>query len=122
MIQSHCCFLLQKALKTRLFYETVEEIWLSTEIGLDDYSKVSNLGNFVDYSSFDGAISKMIGEDETSWGLSEQEIRDIKPIFDISHYESSVTSQLFLKLFLNGNTLTTDVIEAKINNLYLALA
>ena len=64
----------------------------------------------------------MIGEDETSWGLSEQEIRDIKPIFDISHYESSVTSQLFLKLLLNGNTLTTDVIEAKINSLYLALA
>ena len=64
----------------------------------------------------------MIVEDETSWGLSEQEIRDIKLIFDISRYESSVTSQLFLKLLLNGNTLTTDVIEAKINNLYLALA
>ena len=95
---------------------------LSTEIGSDEYNKLSDLGNFVDYSSFDSAISKMIGEDETSWGLSEQEIRDIKLIFDISHYESSVTNQLLLKLLLNGNTLTTDVIESKINNLYLALA
>ena len=91
---------------------------LSEEIGQDKYIIVSDLSDYVDYSSFDYALAKIDGDDENSWGLSEKEIRDIKLIFDISEYESSVSTQLWLKLLLAGKSIEVSDIQVKINNLY----
>ena len=60
----------------------------------------------------------MEGDDENAWGLSEQEIKDIKLIFDIAEYESSMHFQIYFKLVLAGKAMDTDTLKAKINNLY----
>jgi len=91
---------------------------LSAEIGEENYSIISNLADAVDYTSFDGAISKFVGDDETTWGLTEKEIRDIKLIFDIGRFETSIKTRLWMKLMIAGNSLSIDVLEIKINNLY----
>ena len=91
---------------------------LSDEIGQDDYTIICNLADNIDYSSFDSAIVKINGDDETAWNLTEKEIRDIKLLYDISEYDSSVSSQLWLKLLMAGKTIDVDVLKAKINNLY----
>lgn len=92
---------------------------LRKEIGDEKYNKLTDLGSLIDYSAFDGAVSKFIGDDETAWGLTEAEIRDIKFIFEIGKYEDSVKGSLMLKLWMSGNfSLSTDALETKINNLY----
>ena len=92
---------------------------LKNEIGEDNYNIIVDLASKVDYSSLDGAIAKFTSEDENSWGLTEQEIRDIKLILDISNYDSSIRGHMLLKLLLAGSPISDmDVFETKINNLY----
>lgn len=91
---------------------------LIEEIGRDNYDIVTDLASKVDYSALDNALSKMEGDDENAWGLSEQEIKDIKLIFDIAEYESSMHFQIYFKLLLAGKAMDTDTLKAKINNLY----
>lgn len=94
---------------------------LIPEIGQDNYNKIVDMDNLVDYSSFDSAITKINGDDETQWGLEEKEIKDIMIILEISHYNSSVNNSLFLKLLLAGLSYNVQDIEAKISNLYSSL-
>lgn len=91
---------------------------LKGEIGDENYSKISSLYNLVDYSSFDSALSKIEGDNENAWGLTEKEIKDIKLLYDISKYETSVKTQLMLKLLLGGKSISVDTLETKINNLF----
>ena len=110
----------QKIYELLKLYNTykVNSDLLKQEIGEEEYLKITKLSDSIDYSSFDGAVSKLVGEDENAWGLSEQEIRDIKLLFDIAQYDSGVKSNLWVKLLMNGIMTDIDVIEAKINNLY----
>lgn len=110
----------QKIYELLKLYNTykVNSDLLKQEIGEEEYLKITSLSDSIDYSSFDGAVSKLVGEDENAWGLSEQEIRDIKLLFDIAQYDSGVKSNLWVKLLMNGIMTDIDVIEAKINNLY----
>ena len=100
---------------------SLNNVLLSNEMGADNYNALINIAAKVDYTSFDNCIAKFVGEDETAWGLTEAEIRGIKLLFDIAKYDSSVKTTMTMNLFLNGCTLTIDVIEAKINALYNAL-
>lgn len=96
---------------------------LKGEIGEEKYNKLNHLGESVDYSAFNSAVTKMTGEDETAWGLTEEEIRGIKLLFDISKYEDSIKTQMLMTMLLSGITTDfsldqVDAIETKINNLY----
>ena len=95
---------------------------LQKEMTESDYQKIINLGDYVDYSIFDNAVSKIVGSDETSWNLNEQEIRGIKLICDIAAYSSGAKTYMWLELLKNGNTIDIDVFITKINNLYNGLA
>ena len=64
----------------------------------------------------------MVGEDETSWGLTSEEIVAIKTIIEISKLISSVGDELLVKLLLAGKTMTVQDLETKINNLYASLS
>lgn len=79
---------------------------------------LGNLGDYVDYSTFDGAIGKMTAEDENEWGLTEQEIRDIKFLLDLSEYESSIRGNIMIKFLMLGRFVDVDKFEVQINNLY----
>lgn len=88
------------------------------EIGEENYLKISSLGSIVDYSVFDSALNKIEGSVENNWGLTETEIREIKLIFDISEYDSSVSTQIFIRLLMNGKAISVDELKTKINVLY----
>ena len=94
---------------------------LTSEIGEDNYSKLSNLSQNIDYTSFDSALSKMEGGDEKAWGLNEQEIKDIKLINDIAEIETSLQTTIWLKLLMGGKNMTFEVFKAKIDALYNGL-
>ena len=64
----------------------------------------------------------MVGEDETSWGLTEDEIVAVKTIIEISKLISSVNTDLLTKMLLAGKTMTVQDLETKINNLYSSLS
>lgn len=91
---------------------------LSGELGEDKYAIVSDLSKAVDYSSFESALSKIEGDDEKAWGLTVDEIKGIKLLFDISKVESGVKDQIMLRLLFGGKTISADDLEAKINSLY----
>lgn len=97
---------------------TLDSQLLKAEIGEEKFNKLTDLQSSVDYTSFDATLTKISGEDENAWGLTVQEIKDVKLIFDISHYDSGVSGQIFIKLLMKGITLSSDVVETKINNLY----
>ena len=94
---------------------------LRAEISAEDYAVLSDLESHVDYSTFDSALSKMVGDDETAWGLTEGEIVGIKLLIDISKVISSVNTNLLLKMMMAGIAMTVDQLEAKISNLYTNL-
>ena len=99
--------------------ENMDSVLLRGEISEEDYSVVSSLSDKVNYSALENAASKIHGEDENAWGLSAQEIKDIKLILDIAKYETSMQGSIILKLMLGGSDITDfDVLETKINNLY----
>lgn len=99
--------------------ENMDSVLLRGEISEEDYNIVSSLSDKVNYSSLENAASKIHGEDENAWGLSAQEIKDIKLILDIAKYETSMQGSIILKLMLGGSDITDfDVLQTKINNLY----
>ena len=91
---------------------------LKGEIPAEDYTKLTTLADSIDYTSLDSVITKIDGDDETLWGLTEQEIKDVKLLFDISEYASSVDTQILLKLLMAGKTLGVDAFKTKVMNLY----
>ena len=94
---------------------------LKGEIGEEAFNKLVDLGDYVDYTVFDNTLTKFEGDDETTWGLTNDEIIGLKLLLDIASYSSTVSGQLFLKLILAGKTLTVDDLTTKINNLYNGL-
>ena len=99
--------------------ENMDSVLLRGEISEEDYNVVSSLSDKVNYSALENAASKIHGEDENAWGLSAQEIKDIKLILDIAKYETSMQGSIILKLMLGGSDITDfDVLQTKINNLY----
>lgn len=99
--------------------ENMDTSLLKNEIDEEKYNILSNLSSKVDYSALNAAASKMTGEDENAWGLTSQEIKDIKLIIDIAHYESNMRSQILLTLMMAGGTITDfSLLETKINNLF----
>ena len=95
---------------------------LRGEIGDEAYQIVSDLGSQIDYTLFDSALEKMVGEDETTWGLTSEEIVAVKTIIEISKVISSVNTDLLTKMLLAGKTMTVQDLETKINNLYASLS
>ena len=91
---------------------------LAGELSEELYNKVTSLDSLIDYSSLTSTIAKIDGDDETAWGLTEQEIRDVKLILDISELDSSVTNKITLDLILAGKTITADEFKTKIMALY----
>ena len=99
--------------------ENMDTSLLKNEIDEEKYNIFSDLSSKVDYSALNAAASKMTGEDENAWGLTSQEIKDIKLIIDIAHYESNMRSQILLTLMMAGGTITDfSLLETKINNLF----
>ena len=90
---------------------------LKSEIGDETYNKLTSMDDKVDYTTFDNCISKFTSEDETTWGLTTEEIKDIKLLFDIAKIYPGVKTTMMLKLLMAGNTLSIDDLETKINNL-----
>ncbi|QOS39101.1 hypothetical protein DYE49_00980 [Treponema rectale] len=90
---------------------------LISEIGDETYNKLTSMDDKVDYTTFDNCISKFTSEDETTWGLTTEEIKDIKLLFDIAKIYPGVKTTMMLKLLMAGNTLSIDDLETKINNL-----
>ena len=91
---------------------------LAAELSEELYNKVTSLDSLIDYSSLTSTIAKINGDDETAWGLTEQEIRNVKLILDISELDSSVTNKITLDLILAGKTITADAFKTKIMALY----
>lgn len=108
-------------LATAYYGASLNSSLLRAEISAEDYAILSDLESHVDYSTFDSALSKMVGDDETAWGLTEDEIVGIKLLIDISKVVSSVNTNLLLKMMMAGIAMTVDQLEAKINNLYTNL-
>ena len=79
---------------------------------------LASIGTYVDYSTFDGAIGKMSDDDENNWGLTEQEIKDIKFLLDLSEYESSIDGNIMIKFLMIGRFVDVDQFKTQINNLY----
>ena len=75
------------------------------------------MDNKIDYTTFDNCISKFTSEDETTWGLTTEEIKDIKLLFDIAKIYPGVKTTMMFKLLMAGNTMSIDDLETKINNL-----
>ena len=99
--------------------ENMDSVLLRGEISEEDYTVVSSLSDKVNYSALENAASKIRGENENAWGLSAQEIKDIKLILDIAKYETSMQGSIILRLMLGGSDVTDfDVLQTKINNLY----
>ena len=92
--------------------------YLKEAIGETKYNIITNLESKVDYSALDNAMSKIVGSDEKSWNLTDEEIKGIKLILDIGQYESSVNATIMMKLFMSGNYMDTNTFATKINNLY----
>lgn len=95
---------------------------LRKEMSEEEYTLVTDLGSHIDYDILDVVIPKINGDDETAWGLTEQEIKDVKVIVDLGEYISSVDSTIMLKLLLNSQTMDSATFKAKINSLYDNLA
>ena len=108
-------------LATAYYGASLNSSLLRAEISAEDYAVLSDLESHVDYSTFDSALSKMVGDDETAWGLTAAEITDIKLLIDISKVISSVNTNLLLKMMMAGIAMTVDQLETKINNLYANL-
>lgn len=108
-------------LATAYYGASLNSSLLRAEISAEDYAILSDLESHVDYSTFDSALSKMVGDDETAWGLTEGEIVGIKLLIDISKVISSVNTNLLLKMMMAGIAMTVDQLEAKISNLYTNL-
>ena len=108
-------------LATAYYGASLNSSLLRAEISAEDYAILSDLESHVDYSTFDSALSKMVGDDETAWGLTEGEIVGIKLLIDISKVVSSVNMNLLLKMMMAGIAMTVDQLEAKITNLYTNL-
>lgn len=108
-------------LATAYYGASLNSSLLRAEISAEDYAIISDLESHVDYSTFDSALSKMVGDDETAWGLTAAEITDIKLLIDISKVVSSVNTNLLLKMMMAGIAMTVDQLETKINNLYANL-
>ena len=90
---------------------------LKSEIGEETYNKLTSMDNKIDYTTFDNCISKFTSEDETTWGLTTKEIKDIKLLFDIAKIYPGVKTTMMFKLLMAGNTMSIDDLETKINNL-----
>lgn len=92
---------------------------LKAEISEEDYNKVTDLSSLVNYDVLNTAVSKMQGEDENAWGLTEQEIRDLKLLFDIAEYESGVSGKILITILIStGTYIDTATLKVQINNLY----
>ena len=73
----------------------------------------------MNYDVLNTAVSKMQGEDENAWGLTEQEIRDLKLLFDIAEYESGVSGKILITILIStGTYIDTATLKVQINNLY----
>ena len=99
----------------------VNSTLLKAEMSEEDYTKLTNLNTYIDYSVLESALTKFEGDDENAWGLSEDEIRSLKTIIDIAEYISSVKFEITFKFLLAGKTLDFDTFSMKILNLYSAL-
>ena len=116
----------------KIYYaRDLDSALLRKEMSEEEYTLVTDLGSHIDYDILDVVIHydildvvipKINGDDETAWGLTEQEIRDVKVIIDLGEYISSVDSTIMLKLLLNGQAMDTATFKAKINSLYDNLA
>lgn len=92
---------------------------LTDELGEEKYIELTELYTKVDYSLFDGALDRILAnDDENEWGLTVDEIKGIKFLFDIGQYESSVKNEMLMKIVLKGKFVDIDTIGTKINNLY----
>ena len=93
---------------------------LRKEISEQELNILNNLSDAVDYSALDNALDRIIASDnEFTWGLSNQEIKDIKLLVDIATYNSSAYNSIWVKFMLKGQfTFDFDVFASKINNLY----
>jgi hypothetical protein len=102
----------------KIYYaRDLDSALLRKEMSEEEYTLVTDLGSHINYDILDVVIPKINGDDETTWGLTEQEIRDVKVIVDLGEYISSVDSTIMLKLLLNGQTMDTATFKAKINSL-----
>lgn len=95
---------------------------LTEVIGEEKYQKLNSIGDHVDYSIFDGAVSKFEGDDENAWGLTEEEVRGIKLLYDISEYVSGVSTHFLTKLAEADKATLYLTLQEKINNLYNKLS
>ena len=99
---------------------TINSTLLIAEIGEENYNKLSDLASLVNYDAFTALASKMVGEDENAWGLTEAEIREAKLIFDLGDLDSGVSTKIMMILYTATGTLVIDTtpLKTKINNLY----
>ena len=90
---------------------------LSNEIGQDNYTKLIGLGSSVDYSKFDTIVPKIKGDNEKEWGLTSDDVKELKCIIQLAKIDSSVYNNVLLKFMVAGITLDLNTLETKLNNL-----
>lgn len=93
---------------------------LKNEIGEENFNKINDLAALINYDLFTKAATKMVGDDENAWGLTEEEIREAKLIFDICDLDSGVTNKVLMIIITSTGTFTFDLTpyKTKVNNLY----
>ena len=98
----------------------VNSVLLKDEIGEDNFNKINDLASLINFDLFTKAATKMIGDDENAWGLTEEEIKEAKLIFDICDLDSGVTNRVLIIIYTSTGTFTLDLtpLKTKVNNLY----
>lgn len=93
---------------------------LKNEIGEENFNKINDLSSLINFDLFTKAATKMVGEDENAWGLTEEEIKEAKLIFDICDLDSGVTNKVLMTIYTATGTFTLDLtpLKTKVNNLY----
>lgn len=87
----------------------------------EDYSKLNNLSDNIDYSIVDVAIFKLMSSDETTWNLTEEELNDFYYIVKIGELDSGVMFNMMFKIMtvnpsLDYNTFAGKIISLKESN------
>lgn len=91
---------------------------LMNELGEAAYNELSNINNKIDYSVADMAIFKITSTDETTWGLTNDEIAAFNTLFKLNELDSSVSFHIFFQLLMTGSPVSSyDDLYAKVQNL-----
>lgn len=90
---------------------------LEAEIGKENLETLKSLMDNLDYSSIDNLLARIESDDETTWNISENDLKEIKFLLELADSNFSVSLNIMLKLTTCKVSMDMDTFKSKINNL-----